>query len=66
MNAVPDDLVFNTTDSDSDSPPPIPPKIMDLSDTGIPENDSSKHSIKTAVPPVPPKSAHARPSKFNE
>lgn len=56
MNAVPNDLAFT---SDSDAPPPIPPKALDLSDNGI-LHETPPH--QRAVPPIPRRSAHAMPS----
>ena len=57
MNVVSNDLVST---SDSDYPPPIPPKALDLSDNGI--LDQNKTSRQNAVPPRPPKGAHTMPS----
>ena len=56
MNVVPNDLVFTT---DFDSPPPIPPKTLNLRDNDILDNNISHQK---AVPPIPPKSARAMPS----
>ena len=56
MNVVSNDLVFAP---DSDCPPPIPPKALDLGDNGILDHNRTSH--QNAVPPIPPKGAHTMP-----
>ena len=61
MNEILQDFVF-TSDSQTDSPPPIPPKTMDLSDNGSLDSSSPQPPFQTPVPPIPPKSTRAMPS----
>ena len=61
MNEIPQDFVF-TSDSQTDSPPPIPPKMMDLNDNGSLDSSPPQPSFQKPVPPIPPKSARAMPS----